>query len=271
MAESNAWQLYVAVYFMQRVMGWDDWLMIFSLALYTMFTSFVLTGLHYGTGRHEVDLEESDYLWAIRYWYFGEWTYVLTMTLIKTAISLFYLRIMITPWHRLAVKIIMWIVILFGFAYFWCVVIQCWPIPFIWDRYATTLVRSTGRCLPRGIVLGGTYLHSIISAGSDWTLALMPIIMLWNLQMPTGIRYLVGGIVACGAIASTATIIRIPTVSSILVTEDFLFKSTPLAVWSTVEPGISIFAASLATLRPLLRRIFPNHFKNAAVPSLPSL
>lgn len=49
MAESNAWQLYVAVYvcyplafiglslrvyvryFMQRVMGWDDWLMILSL------------------------------------------------------------------------------------------------------------------------------------------------------------------------------------------------------------------------------------------------
>ncbi|KAM0171449.1 hypothetical protein ACHAPF_008154 [Botrytis cinerea] len=71
--------------------------------------------------------------------------------------------------------------------------------------------------------------------------------------------------------ASTATIIRIPTVTSLLITEDFLFKSTPLAVWSTVEPGIAIFAASLATLRPLLRRIFPNHFRNAAVSSLPSL
>lgn len=71
--------------------------------------------------------------------------------------------------------------------------------------------------------------------------------------------------------ASTATIIRIPTVSTILDREDFLFKSTPLAVWSTVEPGMAIFAASLATLRPLLRRIFPNHFRNAAIPSLPSL
>ncbi|TGO50137.1 hypothetical protein BCON_0191g00160 [Botryotinia convoluta] len=271
MAESHAWQLYVAAYFMQKVMGWDDWLMILSLAVYTMYTSFVLVGLHYGTGRHQVDLEESDFLWAIRYWYLGEWAYVMAMTIIKTAIALFYLRIMIIPWHRLAVKVIMWIVILFGFAYFWCVVIQCWPIPYIWERYATTLVRSPGSCLPRGIVLGGTYLHSIISAGSDWALALLPIVMLWNVQMPTGIRLIVGGIVACGAIASTATIIRIPTVSSILDTDDFLFKSIPLAVLSTVEPGIAIFAASLATLRPLLRRIFPNHFRNAAIPSLPSL
>ncbi|TGO91015.1 hypothetical protein BPOR_0042g00010 [Botrytis porri] len=248
MTESEAWQLHVAVYFMQNVMGWDDWLMILSLAFYTMYTSFVLVGLHYGTGRHQEDLEESDFLWAIRYWYFGEWAYVVAMTIIKTAIALFYLRIMIIPWHRAAVKVIMWIVISFGFAYF-----------------------CTGNCLPRGIVLGGTYLHSIISAGSDWALALLPIVMLWNVQMPTGIRLIVGGIVACGAIASTATIIRIPTVSSILDTDDFLFKSIPLAVWSTVEPGIAIFAASLATLRPLLRRIFPDHFRNAAIPSLASL
>ncbi|ATZ53145.1 hypothetical protein BCIN_09g00320 [Botrytis cinerea B05.10] len=289
MAESNAWQLYVAVYvcyplafiglslrvyvryFMQRVMGWDDWLMILSLALYTMYTSFVLVGLHYGTGRHQEDLEESDYIWAIRYWYLCEWAYVLTMAIIKTAIAFFYLRIMVIPWHRIAVKVIMWIVILFSFAYFWCIVIQCWPIPLIWERYATTLVRSTGRCLPRKVILGGTYLHSIMSAGSDWALALLPIFMMWNVQMPTGTRIIVWGIVACGAIASTATIIRIPTVTSLLITEDFLFKSTPLAVWSTVEPGIAIFAASLATLRPLLRRIFPNHFRNAAVSSLPSL
>ncbi|KAF5876850.1 putative polytopic membrane protein [Botrytis fragariae] len=289
MAESNAWQLYVAVcvcypsafigvslrtyvrYFMQRVMGWDDWLMILSLAVYTMYTSFVSVGLYYGTGRHQEDLDESDFLWAIRYWYFSEWAYVVTMTIIKTAIALFYLRIMVIPWHRVAVKVIMWIVIVFGFAYFWCVVIQCWPIPFIWERYATTPGRSTGNCLPRGIVLGGTYLHSIISAGSDWALALLPIVMLWNVQMPTGIRLIVGGIVGCGAIASTATIIRIPTVSSILNADDFLFKSIPLAVWSTVEPGMAIFAASLATLRPLLRRIFPNHFRNAGIPSLPSL
>lgn len=121
------------------------------------------------------------------------------MTIIKTAIALFYLRIMVIPWHRVAVKVIMWIVILFGFVYFWCVVIQCWPIPYIWERYATTLDRSTGNCLPRGIVLGGTYLHSIISAGSDWALALLPIVMLWNVQMPTGIKLIVGGIVACGA------------------------------------------------------------------------
>lgn len=124
------------------------------------------------------------------------------MTTIKTSIALFYLRIIITSWQRIALKCVMWIVILFGFAYFWCVVMQCWPIPYIWQRYAVNsplyITEATGNCLPRGIVLGGTYLHSIISAASDWALALLPIVMLWNVQMQIGLKVIVGGIVGCG-------------------------------------------------------------------------
>jgi hypothetical protein len=35
---------------------------------------------------------------------------------------------------------------------------------------------------------------------------------------------------------------------------DFWAKVQPLAVWSAIEPGLGITAASLATLRPLLRK-----------------
>lgn len=38
-----------------------------------MYTSFALVGLHYGTGRHQEDLEESDYIWAIRVGSFPIW------------------------------------------------------------------------------------------------------------------------------------------------------------------------------------------------------
>lgn len=93
----------------------------------------------------------------------------------------------------------MWTTILFGFVYFCCVVIQCWPITFIWERYATN-GEHTGSCLPEGIVLGGTYIHSIVNAGSDWALALLPIVMLRNVQMPLGVKIIVGAIVGCGAL-----------------------------------------------------------------------
>lgn len=51
---------------------------------------------------------------------------------------------------------------------------------------------------------------------------------------------------------SVASIIRLRYISD-LVSQDFLFDATDVAIWSTVEPGMGITAASLATLRPLFR------------------
>ncbi|ESZ94059.1 hypothetical protein SBOR_5535 [Sclerotinia borealis F-4128] len=262
-------------FFMQKIMGWDDWLMVLSLGIYTMYTSFVLASLHYGAGRHELDLDESNFLWALRYWYFCECAYVLNMATIKVSIALFYLRIIVSPWQRLAVKSIMWIAISFGFGIFWCAAVQCWPISFIWEQYATTspvyLTERTGSCVPKEIAVGASYVYSIISAGIDWALALLPIVMLWDVRIPTGVKVIVGGVVACGVLASTATLIRISTIAILGDMQDFLFRSVFLAIWSYIEPGIAIFASCLATLRPLLRRLFPNHFQNVAVHEQPEL
>ena len=51
---------------------------------------------------------------------------------------------------------------------------------------------------------------------------------------------------------STATIVRMPYIKQ-LAQDDFLYSTTNVAIWSTVEPGIGITAAALATLRPLFR------------------
>lgn len=45
---------------------------------------------------------------------------------------------------------------------------------------------------------------------------------------------------------------------------DFLYTSTYIALWSTVEVGIGVSAASLATLRPLVQKFFPNLLPDAA-------
>jgi len=54
---------------------------------------------------------------------------------------------------------------------------------------------------------------------------------------------------------STATIIRIPYISTFNNQADFLYATVDVAIWSTVEPGIGIVAGCVATLRPLLQLI----------------
>lgn len=66
-------------------------------------------------------------------------------------------------------------------------------------------------------------------------------------------KALVAGILAFAAIGSTATIVRMFYIHTLTNGPDFLYATTDVAIWSTVEPGIGITASSVATLRPLIR------------------
>lgn len=56
--------------------------------------------------------------------------------------------------------------------------------------------------------------------------------------------------------ASTATIVRFPYLYSLTDVNDFLYSTSDVAIWSTVETGLGITAAAVATLRPLLKTFF---------------
>jgi hypothetical protein len=56
---------------------------------------------------------------------------------------------------------------------------------------------------------------------------------------------------------STATIIRLPYTSTLKpYKEDFLYRTTDFAIWTTVEVGIGITAGCIACLKPLVKSNF---------------
>jgi hypothetical protein len=58
--------------------------------------------------------------------------------------------------------------------------------------------------------------------------------------------------------ASIATIIRLKYIVDLTDVSDVLFTGTTAMVWTLVEPAVAIMAASLVTIRPLLRSLhFP--------------
>jgi hypothetical protein len=55
--------------------------------------------------------------------------------------------------------------------------------------------------------------------------------------------------------ASIATLIRVKYLIELSDTSDILFTGTTAMVWTLIEPGLAITAASLITIRPLLRAL----------------
>lgn len=87
---------------------------------------------------------------------------------------------------------------------------QCFPIAYSWERFspqsATSLTYDplsgpapVGTCLPNGLTIPGLYVFSALNAFTDWSLALLPIVMLWNVNLPRTTKWMVSGLLGCCA------------------------------------------------------------------------
>ncbi|KAE9374487.1 hypothetical protein N431DRAFT_372091 [Stipitochalara longipes BDJ] len=235
--------------FMIKSFGADDWSAVASLILFTLYCTFVLKGVEYGTGQHLANLPEQNIPIALKkWWWCCELAYISSTTVLKVSIAIFLGRICVKKSQIITIWVVLGVVTGFSVYYFFLVVFQCSPITYFWTQY----LGAAGKCVPAKVITNSTYAHSAISAWADWTLGIIPIFLVWNLAMNPRTKVSVALILALGAIGSTATVVRIPYIKQ-LAQDDFLYSTTDVAIWSTVEPGIGITAAALATLRPLFR------------------
>ncbi|GKT40414.1 uncharacterized protein ColSpa_00595 [Colletotrichum spaethianum] len=243
-----------------RSLGVDDKLMIglmvySELAWKLIFTVYLITqiqGVRYGTGRHKIDLSPEHNRDALMYWYICELLYIISTCLLKISVGYFLLRVSIRRTHIWILRILILGTVLFGTTYFFMVMFQCRPIQTFWEQSP----RVEGKCFSKRVVLIMTYTASIINCLADWSFGILPLFIVWSLSLPKRTRLLAFGILSFAAIGSAATVVRSVYIPTLLDGDDFLWATTDVALWSTVEPGIGITAASIATLRPLWQLIW---------------
>ncbi|KAI4908371.1 hypothetical protein J4E90_008996 [Alternaria incomplexa] len=240
-------RIYVRAVLM-KTWGKDDSYMVAALLTFTMYLPCQIIAAMHGTGRHRWELSDSDAKTALLFWYLCELFYVIANCLLKFAIGYFYLRVAIERWHIWAIRILMLGTVLCGLVYFFLVLLQCIPISDFWNVHP-----ASDRCIHNGPTLGITYALAAINAMADWAFGLLPFFIVWGLEMRTKTKLLVAGILAFAAIGSTGTAIRMAYIHTLVQGPDFLYATTDVALWSTIEPGIGITAGSIATLRPLVR------------------
>jgi len=183
-------------------------------------------------------------------WYFGEIFYILCCTFLRLAIGYSLLRLAPDKIHRIIVHTLNVINVVYNLFFVLLTILQCSPPQNFW------LTGKTVNCMNPLINVDATFAQSGIGAFTDWAFALLPIWLLWSLNMTLRKKVCVAILLGLGALASTASLIRIPYVVTLASSQDFLWKTVDVIIWSSVEPGLGITAISLATLRPLLRKYF---------------
>ena len=115
------------------------------------------------------------------------------MIFLKISLGIFFLRIVIRPWHAIFVYAIMTVSTAFGIAYFFFALFQCGnPTKILENKLA-------GHCQSASTQLGMGYTHASVQAFSDWAFASLPVIILWDAKMDRRTKASVAFILMLGA------------------------------------------------------------------------
>ncbi|KAF7541436.1 hypothetical protein G7054_g643 [Neopestalotiopsis clavispora] len=110
-----------------------------------------------------------------------------------------------------------------------------------------------GECMDVGVLITLTYVVSGLNIATDWSVALLPIGILWKLQMPRKVKIAVSFVLGLGVFSSVATIVRLQYSSAYTATTDYLVGLGHLIEWTVIECDVAIIAGSLPMLRHLIK------------------
>jgi hypothetical protein len=91
--------------------------------------------------------------------------------------------------------------------------------------------------------------RAVINISTDFMLALLPVPLIWKLQMPLRTRLSLVAVLSLGIFAAVAGIIRQLSSSQFGVPEPYIHDS--YSIWNFIELDMGIIAASLPALKPL--------------------
>lgn len=143
-----------------------------------------MSGVHYGSGRHHRDLTHENIERAMNYWWFCMLFYCVSMIMSKLSIGWFLLRIAIKRIHAWTIYFAMFISVIVGIVFFFVTLFQCKPISYFWRKHT-----QTGQCMSIEVIVALGYVYSAFSIISDFTFAILPVFLVWNLQLNTKTKW----------------------------------------------------------------------------------
>ena len=93
--------------------------------------------------------------------------------------------------------------------------------------------------------------QGVIAAATDFILATLPIIFLWNIKIKKTIKFGICGLMALGYASGAFAIARTVLVPSLTITKDPTWDLVDLFLWAVLEATFGVIAAAAPSVRPL--------------------
>jgi len=182
---------------------------------FTVYVIVALQSILHGNGQRNEDIAQGDLPIAMhvreipitppfrpvctnaqQYFFAGEILYIITSFFMRLSIGIFILRIMTQKAYIWTIRVTLFIITLATVMNFFYTIFQCAPIKFFWLQFSGL----KGKCLPAPQVQALSIAFSAVSATADIVFGVLPICVLWNLQMNRKAKLIVGALLCVGIV-----------------------------------------------------------------------
>lgn len=118
------------------------------------------------------------------------------------------MRITILKTHIFLLYFVMILTVIGGFILLFMMLLQCKPISYFWTRTAFDPIYE-GHCISTDIIITMTYIYSALAAFCDFTVGILPIFLVKNLNMRNEAKYAVIGILSMACVYDISA--QVPT------------------------------------------------------------
>ncbi|TGO18315.1 hypothetical protein BPAE_0387g00040 [Botrytis paeoniae] len=230
---------------------WDDWLALIAVPFAIAELSLALVWVQYdGLGKHVEAITTPQLLAGLKFLFVGQIVQNCALVAARLSVLFFYLRVSAGAHNMLmlnSVTFAMVISILYFVTFVLMAIFSCTPVQKSWLPYLP------GHCLTLST---WWFWFAMISVLVDLVILVIPMSMLWNLQLKPWKRFGILCIFASGYCVLATAIGR---VVSIHLTGDGLeldptYESIPTLYWFIIEPGLAILSICLPSIFSLLKR-----------------
>ncbi|KAG5744070.1 hypothetical protein H9Q70_013227 [Fusarium xylarioides] len=249
---ATALRLWSKFFYTKTELGLDDLFIVLTLFIGMPSTAMNIHGTAgHGEGRDIWTLEFDDitkfgfYFWLLEVFYFAQ------VSLLKTSLLFFYLRIFPGNAQKL-----LWGTIIFnsvfGVLFMFLAAFQCTPVSYFWLNWDG---EHKGTCM-NSTAIG--WANASISVAVDvWMLA-VPLWYLRKLKLHWKKKIGVAAMFIVGTFVTVVSIIRLQFLVDLGSSRNPTYDQTDISIWSTVEINVGIICASMPALRVILVRLFPS-------------
>ncbi|KAI1653873.1 hypothetical protein F4813DRAFT_373072 [Daldinia decipiens] len=246
-------RLYTRIYISGGKLGIEDYLCILSWALSVTFSGLMFAAYSKGIGRHIWDTPAVWIVGTLKIYTIATFIYLILSTCIKLTFLFLYRRIF-SPQTKSKYFIYgaIYFVVCLNTALLFTTIFECSPVARSWNS------ALDGHCINPKIL---PYLSGVTSFLTDIYILILPIPLLWHLNMGRKRKFRLIAIFGTGLFACVSSVIRLamtPVLSSSL---DATWNISNITVWGTLEVNIGIICACAVALPAFFDRHLPEWAK----------